>query len=176
MIIQRAAAVALLALAAGCEPALFSAELDVPEVCFHGIDVTVPGSSLAALTSDPLSFADVADGIPEDLDVQVEVLELGLRPAGLPDLDFIDSVGVSMQPQDPTAPRSAVALAELGADSHQADGTMRARTGHPIDVTDFLAAGPAVFALDLDGEMPTAEWHGTMDVCVHTQASYRKDF
>jgi hypothetical protein len=175
-VLRLSALVAALAVA-GCQPALFAAEVDVPDVCFHGIAVTFPPNGEIAVSSDPLSFSELAGELPDDLDVQIEVLELGLRPTvGVDDLDFVDRVGVQMRAVDPEASIAAMPLVTLGADDHQADGTMRRETDSPIDVTAFLSSTDAVLALDLSGELPPTTWEGEMDLCVHTRASYRKDF
>lgn len=175
-VLRSSALLAVLALA-GCEPVLFKAELDAPDVCLKGIAVTFPPTSVAALGSDPLSYTDLADALPDEVDLDIEVLELALTPAGgLASLDFVDRMAVRMQPLDPTASVAGVQLVELTSADHQSDGSMRRAPDAPIDISGFLSATDALFAFDVAGDLPEDTWQGEMDICVHTKASYTKDF
>jgi hypothetical protein len=166
--------------ASGCTPVLASAEVDAQEVCVSGMTFAFPpagpaaGQMVAVNTEQPMSFGDLATGLPDDLELEVEVIEAGLSPtAGVDDLTFLDRLGIAAAPVD-AVEMDEVQMVEMDQDDHSDDGGMRAAPVAPVDITALLTESDVVFGLEIQGTLPAAGWEGALDVCVHTRAKYSK--
>jgi hypothetical protein len=180
--IKLTAFVAVLAAAAsGCTPVLASAEVDAQEVCVSGMTFAFPpsgpaaGQMVAVNTDQPMSFGDLASGLPDDLEFEVQVIEAGLSPtSGVDDLTFLDRLGIAAAPLDPSADMPEVQMVEMGQDDHVDGGGMRAAPAAPVDITALLTQSDVVFGLEIAGSLPDAAWEGALDICVHTRAKYAR--
>jgi hypothetical protein len=179
--IQIAALLGFLGLAAGCEPVLYSAQIEVEEACVSGLtfevpaSVATPGQDLAIDAQQPLSTGDLASGLPDDVELEVQVVEVGITAvSGVADLSFLDRLGITAMALDPTTITPPVTMVQMGDDDHTDDGAMRAAPANPVDITDMLRSSDVLFGVLLAGELPASGWQGALDVCVHTRAKYSR--
>jgi hypothetical protein len=161
-----------LALAAGCDPVLFSAELDAPEVCISGLEVPFPPSGYTGDTDRPINSGML--GVPQskDFDLNIEVTSIRLAPtSGVSDLDFVHELRVSAVAAGPAAHRGdEVTLIEMDDSSRMDDGSMFAEPEVAPDIADLLMSGDVIFRFDLSGELPDDLWRANMDLCAHAVA------
>jgi hypothetical protein len=164
--------VALVALAAGCEPVLFSAEIDAQAVCVSGLDFSFPGLATEANTLSAMSAADLGTGLPDDIEIDVEIIEVGVQPmSGTPDLSFLQRLAIQATAVDQSTGVPDMEMLEMTA-ADQVDNGLRAEPAVPVDISTMLGSGNVIFAIQVDGDLPESGWEGTMDLCVHTRAKY----
>ena len=147
--------VSVLALGAGCDPVLFSAELDAPDLCVGGMALPFPPDSFDASTEQTISADDL--GVPDDdqLELQVSVTSLHIAPLlGVGDLGFVHSVTVHASAADPTSALSSVSIVEMDAGDMQGDGSLYVEPPAPVDISPYLLAGDVVFTVQAAGERP----------------------
>ncbi len=167
--------VPLLTLAAGCEPALFSAEIDAPEICISGLSVPFPPSGYTGDTDSPISGDDLGFPDSDGFEIDVKVLSVGITATdGVEDLEFLDTLSVSAAPADAATDLPELMLIEMDEADHTSDGAMYSRAAQPANIADHLSAGDVFFRFALTGDLPDVVWHADMDLCVHAVASYKK--
>lgn len=163
--------------ASGCDPVLFSAEVDAPEICISGLRVPFPPSGYTGNTDHPISGESLGFPDSEDLELDVSVRSVGIAPTvGVDNLDFLDGLSVSAVPVDLNSDLDEVMLVEMSDADHVGDGSMYAEPEQPVNIADHLRGGDILFKFDLSGDLPDFVWETEMDLCVHAKASYTKPF
>ena len=165
---------AVLALGAGCDPALFSAKIDAPEVCLGGLAVPFPPDGEDVASEDTISADELGVPSGDDIDLTVNVRSLALAPmSGVSDLRFLDLVSVRAAPADPASQLHSVGLVEMDATSMMEDGSMYAEPPAPVDISEHLRAGELLFRIDATGDQPDFLWMAEMELCVEAIARYK---
>jgi hypothetical protein len=164
-----------LGLAAGCDPVLFSAEVDAPEICISGLRVPFPPSGYTGSTDHPIAGEDLGFPDGDDFEIDVSVRSVGIIPTvGVDDLSFIDALSVRAVPADPASDLGDLMLVEMNDANHMNDGSMYAEPREPANIADHLRGGDVLFKFDLAGDLPDVLWETEMDLCVHAVARYEK--
>jgi hypothetical protein len=165
----------VLALGAGCDPVLFSAEIDAPAVCIGGMALEFPPGSFDASTDETISADDL--GVPDDdqFDLHVSVKSLSLSPLpGAGDLSFVDSVSVHAKAGDPATTLPQVSIGDMDSGDMQDDGSLYLEPPAPVAIGQYLLAGAVVFAVQASGDRPESVSGATMEVCVHANARFER--
>ena len=164
-----------LALASGCEPVLFSAKLDAPDVCISGYRLSFPALGIEASTENTMSSEDL--GIPDSdgIDLDVFVMAVGFTAtSGVGDLRFLDALSVRAGSTDQASSLPDVMMVEMDAADLTTDGAMYSEPQTPVDIAPHLTDGEVAFRLAATGDLPDVAWEGSMELCVHAMARYRK--
>jgi hypothetical protein len=160
-----------LALGAGCDPVLFSAELDAPDLCVGGLALPFPADSFDASTAQTISADDL--GVPDndDIDLQVSVRSLSLAPlVGVDDLGFVQSLSVHAAAADPASALPGVSIVDMDSGEMQDDGSLYVEPPAPVDISAYLRSGDVLFTVEAAGDRRETAWAASMEVCVHANA------
>ena len=167
----------LLALGAGCEPVLFSAEIDAPEVCVGGLELPFPPSSFDVETEDTISADDL--GIPDDeaLELALRLRSLSITPmAGVGDLGFLDALIVTATPVDPDSELPELVLIDMDSGDLREDGSLYAEPPSPVEMAHYLRSGDLLFRVEASGERPDFMWAAELELCFDASARYEQSF
>jgi hypothetical protein len=168
---------AVMPLATACDTAWFAVEIDVPEVCVHGLQAPFGGSQASATFENTLSDHDLGIVGEDKLSPKVEVLSISLAPSlGVDDLGFVDNLAVEMAPEDEMATLPPVELLNVSASDMLDSGELYSEPEDAIDITTYIKEGAVVFSVELTGDVPPTPWVATMDLCLHAQAAYEETF
>jgi hypothetical protein len=165
----------LLALGAGCDPVLFSAELDAPEVCVGGLPLPFPAESIDATTDQAISGDELGVPDSDDLELKVKVRSLALTPVtGVTDLSFMQGLSVWAASADPASDLPDVTIIDMDAGDLQDDGSLYVEPPSPVEIGDHLRAGDVLFTVEVAGDRPEMTWAAEMELCVHANARFEK--
>jgi hypothetical protein len=166
----------VISLASGCDPSMFSAQVEAPEICVTGLAFSVPAAAGEAVADQPLSLADLGlellGEVAGEPALEVEVLGVGLVPgAGVTNLQFLDALRVrAVATEDLALP--PLDVVEMNRGDHMSNGAIYAEPEHRVDLARHLRAGGLALAIELEGELPQVAWGSTLELCVQVVASY----
>ena len=169
LVVRSAALLALLPLG-GCP--LFSAGIDVPEMCVTLHDRKVQGVA----PGQPLRRQIIADPLSElgpflQLDGQIDHARVTLHAQDVPDLMFLDDVTVTVRSKDPgsaLAPLWLIQCAEYACASPSVEASAEAQT--PSDTLDYLQGGTMQLDITMTGPLPETEWTVDVEICMSGNA------
>ncbi len=164
-----------LVLASGCDPVLFSAELDAPDVCIDGYRLSFPPLGMEASSENTMSTDDLGLPDTDGIDLNVSVLSVGFAPtAGVEDLGFVHALSLRATSADQASSLPDVMVVDMDAADVTTDGGLYSEPETPVDIASQLTRGDVAFRLAVAGDLPDLAWQTRMELCVHAMARYRQ--
>src|SRR5262245_48022462 len=131
-----------LVLASACDPVLFSAELEIPEVCIGGyqLEFSPVGTEVSGESGkNRLSRDDLGLPDSDSFEIKVRVQGLGVAPtSGVDDLSFIEELKISAAAADDASDVAEVMLVDLDPSDLTSDGALWGEPETPVDISAHL--------------------------------------
>lgn len=168
-------------LASGAGGCALSVQADVPdvEVTQHGI--SVPGVPAAASSflgggdvSTSMSFDESLPdlNLPKDLTSTVKAVKVDLiAKDGIQDFSFLHSLRITMTPKGSKTVTELINYTR--PDGATVGKTLSIDSLNPVNILDQWKADSATFNVQVEGELPSANWTFDMSVHFSGQVSYK---
>ena len=154
----------LLAAVSACSPS-FQADLQDIEVTQRGIQVTgVPAAQPGPVsTTHSFTFSSDRMGWAKKINADVEIHQVKITAAGLPDMGFLQLARVLASA--PTSSQVVELMNYVRNPLDPASPTVEASAPNPVDITELWQADQTVIELQIAGTLPTQDW--SLDVTLN---------